>query len=314
VDARPKYISLGPFVPWLQLPKPISWDQVFGRSGPLILEIGFGRGEYLVRQALESPSDNFVGIEIGWISIRKLLRAIARQGIENIRVIQADARVALEWLFPQRSLAMIYSLFPCPWPKKRHHKHRLFSRDFLRLANSRLQVGGELMVVTDHQGYFQWILEQSQRTGFISRVERTGPIFETKYEKKWTELGQREFFQLVFKKVEHIDIPQREEISLNTHKVPEFCPDKLTLKGHKDGAVVEFKETLYDPDRQKAMIRALVVEGALRQDFWVQVVKRGDHWLIGPAKGCSLVPTLGVQKALDLVFEAISSQKSQKRG
>ena len=310
MQVKPKYISLEPFLPWFQLPKPISWDKVFGRSSPLVLEIGFGRGEYLVRRALDEPYKNFVGIEIGWISIRKLLRSIGKHGIKNIKVIQADARVALEWVFAQKSLSMIYSLFPCPWPKKRHQKHRLFSRDFLRLVNSRLQMDGELMVVTDHMAYCHWILAQSQGSGLAPELERIGPSFATKYEKKWTQVGQKEFFRLIFRKLEHIEVPEREEISLKTHRVRAFFPEKLTLRGHKDGVVVEFKEMLYDPLRQKTMIRALVVEGPLRQDFWVQVVKRGDQWIIGPAKGCSLVPTQGVQRVLDLVFEAISSQQA----
>ncbi len=307
---EPKYISLDPLLPWLRLPKPIDWDQVFGSHRPIEVEIGFGRGDYLVSRAKENFLHNFVGIEVGWISIRKALRAISKEAISNVKLIQSDARVAFEWLFGQESIQRIYSLFPCPWPKKRHQKHRLFSRDFLRLLNSRLETGGEIMLVTDHGPFCEWVMEQAQGTGLALELETIGPSFGTKYEKKWSRLGQKEFFQLTFHKVEHLDIEEKKEIALKTHRVADFFPEKLILRGHKDGAVVvEFKETIYDPVRKKAMIRAFVAEGAFTQDFWIQVVNRGDYWLVGPAKGSSIVPTWGVQKAVDLVFEAIVSQQ-----
>jgi len=67
---------------------------------------------------------------------------------------------------------------------------------------------------------------------------------------------------------------------------------------------VEFKETLYDPIQQKGMIRAVVEEDNLTQDFWIEILKREKGWHIRPAKGCGMIPTLGVQCALDLVHDA----------
>ena len=304
VTMKARYVSLKPFIPWKEKERPINWGQRFGRQAPLELEIGFGNGEFLVRQAQAHPEHDFVGIDLDWGSIRRGLRKIALAKVPNVRVIQADARLALERLFPPRSVQHAYSLFPCPWPKERHAKRRLFSHTFLRLLNSRLVAGGEAQVVTDHRPHLNWILEELPGTGFEAGWKAIPAQFDTKYERKWRSEGQKEFYELQLLKRVHQEIPLKEDTDLQSHRVAHFEPNRFEPAGARGEVVVKFKEFLYDPKRQKGMVRTFVAEEGLNQEFWIEIARRQDDWHIGPARGCGTVPTVSVQRALDLVRDA----------
>jgi len=268
------------------------------------VEIGFGLGDFLVRQAREHPDWGIVGLEMGWISIRRTLRKIALAGARNVRLIQVDAREAFRRVFADRSISSVDSLFPCPWPKARHVKHRLFSRDFLKSLNCRLVSGGEVRIVTDHKDYFEWIYRQAENVGFALSSDRIPPQFATKYERKWLDLGTERFYELRLIKKRHMAVPSKEEKSLKTHRVTHFNHEKFIPLGSRDDIIVEFKDFLFDAAREKAMIRAVVLEDGFKQDFWIEIQKRLDHWHIHPAKGCGIIPSAGIQRALDLVKEA----------
>jgi tRNA (guanine-N7-)-methyltransferase len=296
--------SLKPLIPWLKVERPIDWQRHFGRKTILEVEIGFGYGEFLVQLAQKYPERNFVGFELRWTFVRKALRNIAQAKTSNIRLIQADARVGLDRLFLPKSLDRVYALFPDPWPKKRHAKHRLFSHCFLKLLNSRLVSGGEVRIITDYQHYLNWILEQVPGTGFESYCKSIPPRFGTKYERKWHESGQKEFYELRFLKQEHVEIRLKEDTPLMTYQVEHFDPDRFHPVNGRGDTIAEFKELLYDYKRHKGMVRVIVAEENLTQHFWIEIGREGEGWHIRPAEGCRVVPTVGVQRALDLVREA----------
>ena len=308
---KPHYISLMPLFLWRQAERPINWQQRFGREAPLELEIGFGNGDYLVRRAQAHPERDFVGVELEWPSVRRALRKIARADVENVCLIQVDARVALERLFRPRSLHRAYALFPCPWSKKRHAKHRLFSRPFLRLLNSRLAAEGEVLVVTDHRPYLTWVLDQVPDTGFESRWQPVPPQFGTKYERKWHQQGRERFYELRLLKREPVEIPLKEDASLKTYRVQDFYPERFQPSGERGEVAVEFKEFLYDAKRRKGMTRVIVAEGNLTQHLWIEIVWGERRWHIRPAQGCEIIPTAGLQRALDLVHQAALSTREE---
>lgn len=303
------YISLNPLISWINGHRPIEWGLIFGRSAPIHVEIGFGLGDFLVRTALSNHQTNFLGIEIGWVPVRRTLRKISISGADNIRLIQADAQIAFERLIGPQSIRQIYSLFPCPWPKKKHLKNRLFSNYFLRLLNSRLTADGELTIVTDHNEYCNWILSQISGAGFEIQNSMVPPGFSTKYEKKWYDLGQKHFFRIKLTKKSHLEIPLKEDIKLITHRSINFNQKSFSPSGIQGDIVVEFKKFLFDQERQTGMVRCIVCEENLVQDFWIEIVRLERYWHIRPAKGCGLIPTVGVQRVLDLVYETI--QKGQ---
>ena len=181
---KARYLALQPLLLWQHVARPIDWAQQFGRQAPVEVEIGFGNGEFLVREAQAHPERNFVGIEQEWVSVQRGLRRIAQAKIPNVRVLLVDVRIALERLFPAQTVQRVYALFPCPWPKERHSKHRLFAQTFLTLLNSRLVREGEVQMVTDHAPYLHWVLEQVLDTGFVAQWTTIAPRFSTKYERK----------------------------------------------------------------------------------------------------------------------------------
>ena len=296
--------SFKPLVPWLKEERPINWQQRFGNERILEVEIGFGYGEFLVRLAQIHPERNFVGLELRWASVHKALRNITQANVTNVHVLQAEARVAFDRLFMPQSLHRVHSLFPDPWPKKRHAKNRLFSHAFLKLLNSRLVGGGEARIITDYQPYSNWILEQVAGTGFEVHSKSIPPRFSTKYESKWHEKGQKEFYELQLLKQESMEMPLKEDTPLKSHHIEHFDPDRFQPSNERGDIVVEFKEFLYDSKRQKGMVLVLVAEESLTQHFWIEIGQERELWYINPAKGCGVVPTVGVQRALDLVREA----------
>ncbi|UCD71318.1 MAG: tRNA (guanosine(46)-N7)-methyltransferase TrmB [Syntrophobacterales bacterium] len=300
----PRNLSRKPLIPWLQAERPIDWKRQFGRKAILEVEIGFGYGEFLVTLAQTHPEWNFVGLEVKWASIQKTLRNIAHAKVCNVRLIQAEARVAFDRLFLPQSLHRIYALFPDPWPKKRHVKHRLFSHVFLKLLNSRLICGGEVRIITDDEPYSNWILEQASGTGFQAFGELIPPRFGTKYERKWHESGQKEFYELQLLKQEHVEIPLKEDIPLKTYHIEHFDPDRFQPSNERGKNVIEFKEFLYDIKHRKGMVQVVVAEANLTQNFWIEIGQDRKGWYIRVGKGCGVVPTTGVQRALDLVRDA----------
>ena len=299
-----------------ELDRPVDWDVQFARHAPIEVEIGFGMGETLMRLAQRRPQHNFIGIEQHWERICKTLRAMTKahstdpSAFKNIRVMKIDARVAFERLFTSRSIDALYCLFPCPWPKKKHIKHRLFDRAFLRLVNDRLKAGGELTIVTDFSPYREWILEQVPGTGFTAKTRTVQPQFDTKFERKWLEEGQKEFFEIDLRKTKHIRTPVKRDTVLKSYSLKQFHARQLRLKDVKGKPSIIFKDVLYDADRQQAMVHALIAEEHLMQHFWVTILKKQNVWKVARADGQNFIPTPGIAKALALVYQAAKDTAS----
>ncbi|MBM3320764.1 MAG: hypothetical protein FJY73_08835 [Candidatus Eisenbacteria bacterium] len=301
---KPYYLSLKLLVPWKETERPCVWARRFGREAPIELEIGFGNGAALVRRAAEHPERDFIGVEIFWESVKRALRRAAQAGVANLAIVQAPARPFLERLVAPRALSAAVCLFPCPWPKERHAAHRLFSKPFLDVLNSRLADGGETEIVTDFEPYRDWLLEQVPGTGFEARWEEIPASYGTKYEQKWSDLGRERFFRIVLAKREHVGIPFMRDETMRIHTIDRFDPEGFRPKGTTGVPTVQFKEFLYDPQRRKGMLRAFVAEEGLQQHFWIEVAEVEGRWKIRPAEGSGILPTAGAQLALDLARDA----------
>lgn len=301
---KARYRSLQALLRWEQGQRPINWHQQFGRQAPLDIEIGFGNGEFLTQQAQAHPERDFIGLELEWPSVQRGLRHVTQAQVSNVRFLMVDARVALERLVLPGTVHRIYSLFPCPWPKERHAKYRLFATSFLCLANSRLIETGEVQVVTDAQPYLQWILEQFPDTGFSAQWTPVPTHFRSKYARKWASTGQQEFYELRLAKVAHKTIALTEDVPLQNRRVQHFDAERFRPEDVRGTIHVACKEFLYDPVRRKGLLWVFVTEEAFEQDFWIEIARRDHDWVIRPARGCGIIPTLGVQRALDLVRDA----------
>ena len=138
---------------------PIAATTIFGRDGPLVLEIGFGMGESTAAIALAQPERNFLGAEVYPAGVGSLLRQIDEAGLSNLRIIQHDAIDVLTHMILPESLAAVHVFFPDPWPKARHHKRRLIRPEVVALIASRLAPGGVLHCATDWAHYALQMLQ-----------------------------------------------------------------------------------------------------------------------------------------------------------
>jgi tRNA (guanine-N7-)-methyltransferase len=138
---------------------PIATSTIFGRDGPLVLEIGFGMGESTAAIALAQPERNFLGVEVYPAGVGSLLRQIDEAGLSNLRIIQHDAIDVLTHMILPESLAAVHVFFPDPWPKARHHKRRLIRPEVVALIASRLAPGGVLHCATDWAHYALQMLQ-----------------------------------------------------------------------------------------------------------------------------------------------------------
>jgi tRNA (guanine-N7-)-methyltransferase len=179
-------------------PQPLHLDQVFARSAPIVLEIGFGNGDSLVQLASEDESSDFLGIEVHDPGIGHCMIAARAAAVENLRIIAHDAIEVLENQIPANSLARINLYFPDPWPKKRHHKRRIVQPSFLELCASRLESKASLHIATDWANYAEHIdevLTDSPHFECAERREHDGdqPLSRpaTKFECRGLKKGHR---------------------------------------------------------------------------------------------------------------------------
>ncbi len=166
-------------------------------SAPLVVDIGFGRGEFLLDLAQRQPEGAFLGIEYSFKRVLKLARGLARSELRNVRLIEAPAQLLVEELLPEGSLSCVWINFPDPWPKKRHHRRRLLQSGFVRGLARCLRPEGELHVATDHAEYAEQIDEVLRAEpllenlyapeAFLSEVSARMP---TAYELAWREQGR----------------------------------------------------------------------------------------------------------------------------
>jgi tRNA (guanine-N7-)-methyltransferase len=133
------------------------WEAVFSpevpEALPLVVEIGFGRGEFLRHLAAEAPGQAHLGIELSFKRVLKMARRLARAEEGNIRLFQGTGEKAVREILEPGTVATFWVNFPDPWPKKRHHKHRLLQPAFVAQLATRLVPGGRLEIATDHEDY-----------------------------------------------------------------------------------------------------------------------------------------------------------------
>lgn len=175
-------------------PQAIDYAAVFGRTAPVVLEIGFGMGFTTAEIAAARPDTDFIGIEVHGPGVGNMFKLIAEQGLANIRVIQHDAVEVLRDMVPDGSLAGVHVYFPDPWPKKRHLKRRLIQSPLVAQLAAKLAPGGYLHCATDIEDYGQQMLDvlsaepllENTADGFAPRPDYR-PL--TKFEARGLRLG-----------------------------------------------------------------------------------------------------------------------------
>src|SRR5438046_1944446 len=113
------------------LTEPLNWDEVFPGSAPIEIDLGCGDGAFLMAMARANPEHNFLGIERLLGRVSKICRKVAREDLKNSRVLRIEVAYVVSNLLPDDSITAFHLLFPDPWPKRRHHRRRAFTLEFL---------------------------------------------------------------------------------------------------------------------------------------------------------------------------------------
>ena len=142
-----------------------SWHQVFGNDHPVHVEIGMGKGRFLMALARENPRNNYIGIEKYSSVLLRALQKMEEAPLENIRFIRMDAETVSN-IFQKGEVERIYLNFSDPWPKDRHARRRLTSRQFFARYDSILKPDGHVEFKTDNQGLFDFSLEEVKEAGW----------------------------------------------------------------------------------------------------------------------------------------------------
>jgi len=172
----------------------IDYAATFGRTAPVVLEIGFGMGFTTAEIAGARPDTDFIGIEVHGPGVGNMFKLIAEQQLANVHVIQHDAVEVLRDMIPDGSLDGVHVYFPDPWPKKRHLKRRLIQAPLVAQLAAKLAPGGYLHCATDIEDYGQQMLDvlsaepllENTADGFAPRPDYR-PL--TKFEARGLRLG-----------------------------------------------------------------------------------------------------------------------------
>lgn len=205
-DAQQRaYSELGPKYVVPYHPALLNWEQVFGRTAPKILEIGFGMGAATASIAASMPHQDYLGVEVHTPGVGALMRLLANGQLSNVRIIQHDAVEVLRDMMAENTLDGVHIFFPDPWPKKRHHKRRLIQPPLVTLLASRLKIGGYVHLATDWQEYAEWMLEVLNTEPALQNMagnyaEKPDYRPETKFERRGLNLGHG-VWDIVFRRV-----------------------------------------------------------------------------------------------------------------
>lgn len=167
-------------------------SRAFGRSAPLIVEIGSGRGEALVAAAKDHPDVDFLGLEVYIPGVAQTLVTMRHKGVTNIRMAIVNAPEAFSTMLPASSVHEVRTWFPDPWHKARHHKRRLITVGFTELVAQALEPSGVWRIATDWDDYAGWIADVLARSPFM--VGGPAPRFAerpvTRFERKGLAAGR----------------------------------------------------------------------------------------------------------------------------
>jgi len=189
----------------------INFVEIFGRSSPVHIEVGSGKGTFLLHHANTRPDVNILGIEWARKYYRRAVDRMGRWGITNVRVIRTDAARFIAEHVPEDSVECYHIYFPDPWPKRRHHKRRLIQHDNFDRMIKTLKAEGTIRIATDHQGYFQQISSViSERAEILEEMDFTpapgaepGELTGTNYERKYRRDGRGIYTLAVRKKTDN---------------------------------------------------------------------------------------------------------------
>lgn len=174
-----------------------NWNDVFHNNNPIHLEVGTGKGQFIIGMAKQNPDVNFVGLELSSSVMVSALEKLLEENITNVRLLNENAQ-DITTIFAENEVSRVYLNFSDPWPKNRHEKRRLTFRTFLDLYRVVMKPNSEVHFKTDNQGLFEYSLHSFSAYGMIlnevsldlHRSEMEDNVM-TEYEEKFSAKGSR---------------------------------------------------------------------------------------------------------------------------
>lgn len=165
-------------------------EGLFERTAPLEIELGAGRGDFILARAAAMPERNFLAVELAATIAQLMAVRAGRTGLENLRVVRMDARTLVNLMLPAASVDAFHIYFPDPWPKERQLKHRLFTPWFVASLKCKLRPAATLFVATDVAEYARDIFAMLDECGF-ARLETAVPGAEqTGFARRFRAMGK----------------------------------------------------------------------------------------------------------------------------
>ncbi len=166
---------------------PLDLLAIFGREAPLQVDLGCGGGDLLCELARRHPQRNFLGTEKLEGRVAKACRKSA--DLENVRIVKVESAYAVRYLLPKASVETFYLLFPDPWPKRRHHRRRIVTADFLDAIYCALSANGIFQIATDQPDYFSLILKTAENYRGFETVAPAADLPSTKFGRRFVDAG-----------------------------------------------------------------------------------------------------------------------------
>lgn len=166
------------------------FEVMFGNANPVALEIGSGKGRFLIQSATERPHVNFVGIEKSLHYYRVIRDRLARHGLPNARIVNYDAFQVVREMLPDESLAELHIYFPDPWPRPRERKRRMIRDEVMTEWIRVMKPDARGVYVTDHKEYFEKAIEVLQSFFDAHVADALESLPRTNYEAKYREAGR----------------------------------------------------------------------------------------------------------------------------
>ncbi len=302
-----------------------SLDSPLSRGdGPLVVEIGFGNGEYLEYLARKRQDAQVVGIEVSQWCLCKAARRALAIGLSNVRLLHGDARALLSRAFEPASIDEVYMNFPCPWPKRKHAERRVTRPQFAGLMSACLAPGGTFILATD----VDWYAEETRAVFAASGDFETSPVLEnperdyhTKYERKWIEMGRGTYTVTAQKAGKKEGVAEVENGKVDGEPSAPLEMDGnidigdardaiLSLKGDTvEGPEyrVVFREVFFAEDGA-ALVMAISVDEGFEQHYYLRVVPTA-HGLRGKVDSVGHpYRTPGVRASLRHVMKKVGAK------
>ena len=203
VDLKPYFLTVN------DLDGPLDWERLFGNEHRVEIDVGCGRGKFLVDAGLAHPERNYLGVEIDYREGRRGARRVKKRQMPNVRVLGGDVRIVFDRFVPPASVSAVHVYFPDPWWKRRHRRRRVFNDELAAQMATILQPGGMVHSWTDVEEYFGVISElMDNHPQFVSlappkpREPEHDLDYRTSYERKRRQAGE-EIFRGQWQRIDH---------------------------------------------------------------------------------------------------------------